>query len=216
MKHFITFFEIAAFLASIAAWKVVRTSRYMRLFPLLLLVIIVAEGYETFFRPASQVSNAFLYNVQVPLQTLLYLSILYYATENKRYRIYLLISAVAYVAFCIVTSLFLTQAGRFNVLAYCIGSILVIIGIIIKFYDMLRSPAEFNFLKKPFFYMLFAFLLFNVGTLPYFTMINWMAYLKPEKSSMQILSNVMSILNYILYTTYTIAFLWMIRKGAYS
>ena len=216
MKYLITYFEIAAFVMSVAAWKFIRISRYMRIFPLLLLIVVGVEVRETFFRPASQISNAFLYNVQVPLQDLLYLLILYYATESRRYRTSFLIAIISFAVFCILTNLYLTSAGRFNVLSYCIGSVLVIVGIIVRFYEMLKSPAEFNFLKKPFFYMLFAFLLFNVGTLPYFTMINWLSFFKPDRSSMQILSNVMSVLNYILYGTYAICFLWMIKMKGYS
>jgi len=216
MKNIITFLEIAAFLASLAAWRVILTSRYMRLFPLLLFIVVAPESYETFFRPASQESNAVIYNVQVPLQDLLYLLILYYATVNRKHRFFLMVSFIMFAIFCIGTTLYFTPPNHFNILSYCIGSIIVIIGILLKFYEMLKSPAEFNFLKKPFFYMLFAFLLFNVSTLPYFTMINWLAYFKPGKSLFQILSNAMSIMNYILYSTYVIGFIWMIRKKAYS
>jgi hypothetical protein len=216
MKHFITYCEIAAFLASLLAWKVIRGSRYLRLFPLLLLVIVLAEAYETFFRSAHQVSNAFLYNVQVPIQHLIYLAILYFAMEGKAHKRCILWFMEGFGVFTIITDLFFTQPQHFNVLAYCVGSVLIIIGIVLKFYEMLETPAEFNFLRNPFFYMLFAFLLFNVGTLPYFTMINWLYFFKPDRNSLVMLSNVMSVLNYILYTTYALAFLWMIRKKASS
>ena len=104
--------------------------------------------------------------------------------------------------------------GQFDVYSYSLCSILLIIAIILKFYEMLQSPLEFNFLRNPFFYMLFAFLLFNVGTLPYFAMANWLYFVKGSKATVTVLANVMSVLNYILYSVYTIAFIWIMRMKA--
>ncbi len=81
---------------------------------------------------------------------------------------------------------------------------------------MLKSPENLDFLKDPFFYMLFALLLFIVGTLPRYLMVSWLATLDNEIEIRRMLGNVSSILNYILYATYTIAFLWMrIKRGYY-
>jgi hypothetical protein len=85
-----------------------------------------------------------------------------------------------------------------------------------KFHEMLQNPTEFNFLRNPFFYMLFAFLLFNVGTLPYFTMGNWLYYSLERRDILIVLINVMSIFNCVLYGTYSMAFVWIIlRKESY-
>jgi hypothetical protein len=216
MNYYITYFEIAAFLASLGAWHIIWKSKYMRLFPILLFVIVSLEIYETFFRPAAQINNATIYNFQIPLQHLIYLAILYYALDRPGPRKFILFESISFLLFTIISGIFLTPNRHFNVLSYCFGSVSIIIGIILKFYEMLKNPIEFNFLRKPFFYMLFAFLLFNVGTLPYFAMGNWLYSVKGYKNVIIILQNVMSILNYILYSTYTIAFVWMIRKKAYS
>ena len=47
-------------------------------------------------------------------------------------------------------------------------------------------------------------------------MINWLYMVKRSRDLLVLIANVMSILNYILYTTYSIAFIWMIRKKALS
>lgn len=216
MTQLITWFEIAAFLASLAAWRAIRDSRHLRLFPLLLFLIVVVEAYETFFRNKAAISNALLYNIQVPLQYLIYLLIIYHALARPYNKKVILFEMILLAAFTLVTGCFFTPWNQFNVLAYCLGSVLLIIGIVIKFYEMLEQPVGFNFLKDPFFYMLFAFLLFNVATVPYFAMINWLYMVKRSRNILVLLANVMSILNYILYTTYSIAFIWMIRRKALS
>src|SRR5690349_1361834 len=211
MSVLITYFELAAFGASLVAWPVIRNSRHLRLFPLLLFIVVSVEVWLTFFRSSSVFYNAVIYNVQVPLQHLLYLYILYLAMERVRFRRFLLVAAAVFLAVTVVTSLFITQGNRINSIAYCTGSIAIIIGILMKFYEMLQNPTEFNFLKNPFFYMLFAFLLFNVGTLPYFTMGNWLYYsMTGGREILIVLINVMSIFNIILYGTYSMAFVWMI------
>ena len=212
MSYYITWFEIAAFITSLAAWGTIRKSPYLRWFPLLLFVVVSLEVYETFLKSPKVYINALIYNIQVPIQHLLYLVILYFAMEKSAYRRSIGIASLVFIPWAVVTGLFFTEKGHFNVLAYSVGSILIIIGIVVKFYEMLQNPAGFNFLKAPFFYMLFAYLLFIVGTFPLFTMGNWMYYTKGYKDILRMLKNAMSILNYVLYITYTISFIWMIRR----
>lgn len=212
MSTLITYFEIAAFGASLVAWPYIQKSKHLRLFPLLLFIIVSVEISLTFFKEQFVFYNSIIYNVQVPLQHLLYLYILYLALERKMASRFILLSSVVFIVVTVITSLFFTVGNRINTIAYCTGSIFIIIGILMKFHEMLQNPTEFNFLKNPFFYMLFAFLLFNVGTLPYFTMGNWLYYSLEREDILIVLINVMSIFNYILYGTYSMAFVWMILK----
>lgn len=216
MTHFIAWAEILAFAASLAALKNIRHNKALRLFPVLLAVVTFVETYVILLAPHSSSNTAAIYNVQVPLQHLLYLVILYYALAKTSYKKTILVSALLFVLFAVITNLLYTPPHSFNTLAYCFGAICIIVGIVLKFYEMLQNPSDFNFLRNPFFYILFAYLLFLVGTLPYFAMGNWLYFVKGYKTTVRILVNVMSVLNIILYGTYTIAFLWMARKkGSY-
>ncbi|SKC58558.1 hypothetical protein [Ohtaekwangia koreensis] len=214
MNRFIPYFEFVAFLTSLLAFPVIRKSKYLRLFPVLLLVIVSVEVYQLFWGSKGKI-NAWIYNILIPLQHLLYLIILRLAVNKKSYKRFLLVSSIVLIAFCVITGFFLEE-NHFNVNAYCLGSVLIIIGILTKFYEMLQNPADFNFLRIPFFYMLFAFLLFNVGTLPYFAMSNWLYFVTTHKDLLLMMQNGMSVLNYVLYTTYTVMFLWMIQRKGYS
>jgi len=215
MNRFIPYFEFVAFLSSLLALPIIKKSKYLRLFPLLLFIIVLVEVYQLFFMSKGSV-NAWIYNIQIPLQHLLYLIILHQAVEQTSYKRFLLASSVALIVFSTLTNLLIIEDKHFNLQAYCLGSVLVIIGILMKFYEMLQNPTDFNFLRQPFFYMLFAFLLFNVGTLPYFAMGNWLYFVTTHKDILMMLANVMSVLNYILYTTYTVMFIWMIQRKGYS
>ena len=216
MQYDIIWFEIAAFIASLIAWPVIRRNRYLRLFPLLLAVVVGVESRFTFFKNKAFPINSNVYNIQIPVQHLIYMAILYFATERPAYRKFLVIAACIFVPVIVLTILLLPDRRYTNVWGYCAGSTIIIIGAVAKFYEMLQDPTEFNFLKNPFFYLLFAFLLFNLGTMPYFAMGNWLYSHKQYKKEWVMFNDAMSILNYILYSTYTIVFLWMRRmKGSY-
>jgi hypothetical protein len=216
MSTLITYFEIVAFIASLVAWPYIRKSKPLRLFPLLLFIIVSVELVLTFMKGAFPYFNAIIYNVQVPLQHLLYLYILYLALNREMFKRIILNFIIAFLVITVVSAIFFTEENRINTLSYCTGSICIIIGILIKFNEMLRNPTEFNFLKNPFFYMLFSFLLFNVGTLPYFTMGNWLYQSMQGKQVLIVLINVMSVFNFILYGTYSLAFVWMtLKKESY-
>ena len=214
MNYYITYFEIAAFIASLIAWGIIKKNKYLRLYPLLLFVVVSLEVYETFFRQDKSESNTWIYNIQIPLQYLIYMTILYYAFLSITFKRIIIFAALFFIVLCFISEMYLTRKGAFNSWSYSAGSVIVIIAILVKFYEMLQNSAEFNFTRNPFFYMLFAFLFFNIGTLPFFVMGNWLWFEKRNIELVIILQNVGSVLNYILYSTYTIAFIWMRKKGS--
>jgi len=216
MRFYITFFEIAAFISSFFAWPFIRKSAYLRLFPFLLFVIVSVEVFETFFKTKDVNFNTWLYNIQIPIQHILYLFILYFSFEKKESKKLIVLFLIVFVLWTIFSSIFLAEPKHLNSYSYCLGSLFIIIGIILKFYEILKDPTHFDFLKNPYFYILFAFLIFNVGTLPYFAMGYWLYFKMGYTNAVKILVNVMSILNYILYSTYSLVFIWIIRKKDYS
>ncbi|MEM6523423.1 MAG: hypothetical protein AAF693_06520 [Bacteroidota bacterium] len=209
MSDYLTYLEISAFVASLIALPVLKRRPYLLLFPLLLLPVVLVEGYQAFINPDKGSTTEFIYNFQVPLVQLLYLIMLAWSMESLRKRKWILIATLVFLGFSIITILYYLGEAKFNVLSYSLGCIFLTAGILIKFYEMLKSPTKFDFLKDPFFYMLFAFLLFNMGTLPYFSMANWLYYSIGNHDLVIILYNAMMILNLLLYFTYTICFLWM-------
>lgn len=212
MSKLITCFEVAAFFASLAAWPVLRNSRYLRVFPFILGMIAVVEVSQSFFKSYFSYYNTHIYNIETPIEHGLYLLILYRAISHERWKKFLMFSGIVFLAFAVMTTLYFTKPNHSNILAYSLGSVLIITGILLKFYEMLENPQEFNFLRNPFFYMLFACLLFNVATLPFFIMMNWMYYIEAGRKIHLVFASVMTVFNCVLYLTYTITFLWMILK----
>lgn len=211
----IIWFELLAFVCSLIALPVIWKSKYLRIFPLLMLIIVAVEGYYKFFA-ARPFMNAPVYNVQVPLQYVCYLLMLYYSARSSSLKRFSIVGLIILVVVNAITTIFFTPEKYSNVWGYCCCSIIAIIGILLKFYEwvIITRTEKYDFLKDPFFYMLFAFLFYNLITLPYFGMANWLYYTNrftEYKGIYTALTEVMSVTNYILYTTYSIAFIWMAR-----
>lgn len=216
MSQYITYFEIAAFISSLVALPTIRKRKHLLLFPIILGIILSVEFQQTFFRPEDQDTNAHLYNIQLPLIQLLYMISFIWSMDHQKSRRILLALMGFFIALTLLTILMYWSQPKFNVVSYSVGSVFLSVAILMKFNEMLKSPTGFNFLKEPTFYIYFSFLTFTVGTLPYFTTINWLYYTAGMRELSLILINLMSILNYILYATYTICFLWMRVKKDYS
>jgi hypothetical protein len=212
MNYYIGYFEIAAFLASLIAWPQLQKSAYLRWFPLLLFVILAVDIPQLFFKDYLPKNNSLIYNLHAPLQHVIYSFIIYESLVKRSWKRVILIGGGFFIAFTVITLVYFTEPGHFNVLSYSAGLLLVVTGTLLKFYEMLQNPTNFNFMREPFFYMLFAFLLFNVGTLPYFVMVNWLHWQQTHHEEARVFSIVMSIFNFVLYTTYTFAFLWLSLK----
>jgi hypothetical protein len=216
MSLVVTCLEIAAFLSSLLAWPMIAKTKHLRWFPLLLFIVAFVETTQAFFRSYFPYFNNTFYNIQVPVQHLLYFLILWEAISSKMKKKLLVFSSMGFVLLTVITLVWFTDTNHFNVLGYCAGSTLIVVWILVVFYDMLQDPSNLTFLHMPFFYMLFACLLFNVGTLPYFLTVNWLHFIQKQQEITEIFISVIGILTCILYGTYTACFLWMrLRKVHY-
>lgn len=211
VNDYIKYFELAAFIASLIAWPILKKSSYLKFFPLLLGLIAAGEFYG-YYLVLNEHANTWFYNIFNPCQFFLYLLILYRAIKSKTLKRILLIGSL----FIIISVLLRLESfyEKFNIYMYALGAILVIIGVAGKIYAMVDA-REGSFLRSPVFYIFFAVMLFYTVTMPILVMNNWLGKFDFANATRQILVYAMSILNLILYGTYTCCFLWMRCKVTY-
>lgn len=213
MIYLSTYFEIAALITSAVALPSIENSKAMRLFPLLLLGIVIGElaGYYIY---ENKGNNALLYNLFItPFINVMYYCIVFFILKSAVLKKTIVVFAIIYIFFAIFTTLrWYNDENRYNILSHSVGSLFLIIILIRLFYEMMVNPVELDFLKKPSFYIFFALLLFHVASLAYFLMANWMGV---HHKFVNVVYAVFDSLNYILYGTYIIAFIWIRMKGTY-
>ncbi|MEL6537594.1 MAG: hypothetical protein AAFQ98_19395 [Bacteroidota bacterium] len=210
MFHYITWFEIASLAAAIVALPVLWKQSPMRILFVLLLLIVGVELYQTIqFRINPGQNNSSLYNFFAPLQWLLYGVMLHRILQSRTNRKALGVLIAIFLAITLISLPGYLRTQQYNVISHAAGTLMIVSGVFLAFYEMLKSPISLNFLKHPYFYLLFFLLFFMVGTAPYFVMGNWVYFNMGRPDLAMVLNNVMSILNYLLYTVYTICFVWM-------
>ena len=215
MNKYIIWFEGAAWLTSLVALPRLWSRPPLRIFPLLLSLVVGVEALQ-YFGVENRLGNVTTYNLLAIAMWLLYATSLYLALHQRRNRRIILAVAIFFVAVVLGSYSYYQTQQRFNTPMYTTGTLMMVLGVLLKFYEMLKSPGQLTFLKAPFFYILFALLLFSVGTLPYFIMGNWLFYDLGRPDLVKALANVMSILNYLLYGTYTVCFVWISTTKASS
>lgn len=211
MIYLSTYFEVGAFLASLFAWQKIKHIKYLRLFPFLLVGIVAGELAGAYILYATKKNNALLYNICItPFINIMYYGIVYLALQNSKLKKGIIVFAILYAPFAILTTLrWYNNENSYNILSHSIGSLFLIISLFRLFYEMLLNPFEFDFLKRPSFYIFFALLLFHVASLAYFVMANWLIGHAESKEFLNALVTVLNVLNYILYGTYIIVFIWI-------
>ncbi|MEL6533917.1 MAG: hypothetical protein AAFQ98_00830 [Bacteroidota bacterium] len=209
MQQYIIVFEVMAGLSSWIAWPAIHRIKYLRVFPFLLTLIVGVELSQVLSVPGFIENNAIIYNLLEPIQWTLYAWSFYIAFQSVVYRKFLWFSGVLYYLVFAISFPFYLQSQHYNVIVYALGSVILIVAALMKFYEMLKSPVDFNFLRLPYFYIVFAFLLFTLGTMPYFTMGNWLYYELNQRQTALVFRDVMSFMNLLLYATYTTCFLWI-------
>ena len=215
MNKYIIWFEGAAWLTSLVALPRLWSRPPLRIFPLLLSLVVGVEALQ-YFGVENRLGNVTTYNLLAIAMWLLYATSLYLALQKPSYRRTMVAAAILFVAVVLSSYGYYQTQQRFNTPMYATGTLMMVLGVLLKFYEMLKSPGQLTFLKDPFFYILFALLLFSVGTLPYFIMGNWLFYDLGRPDLVKALANVMSILNYLLYGTYTVCFVWISTTKASS
>lgn len=209
MNDYVKYFELAAFVTSLIAWPELRKSSYLKIFPFLLGMIVAGEFYGYYLVVIKGRDSLWFYNIFNPCQFFLYLLILYLAVRSKMFKKVLLTGGFLIIVFVLIwlESFYV----KFNIYMYFLGTLLVIIGVSRVIYETMEAQEEV-FLKLPVFYMFFSILVFYSGTLPMMIMNNWLGEFDFSESVRQIIVLIFTILNLILYGTYTFCFLWIRRK----
>lgn len=208
MRQLIAWFELAAWLSCLFALPRLWKKPALRVLPFLLTCVVLVDVYQAFF-PDSRSGNVIYYNGLAVLLWFGYSSMLVLALRARWKKGLIGLGVLIFLILSVSTWARFQAANQFNIWIYCSGAIVVVMGTLLVFYEMLHRPIYHSFLRDPFFYLLFALLLFSMGTLPYFTMSHWLYYDMDQPQLVAALASVSNVLNYVLYGTYTAMFVWI-------
>lgn len=203
-------FMILAFLAGCIISFRRGTPLYLRILTGFLLYTLSNE-FVAGYLWEQELSTTFLYNIYNIVNSSCYLFILFSFIEDRRVRKIAAYVLVANFVFSLLNLFFfqgLTE--RFNTITFALSSLLVIILCVYYFLELFRLRRYVNLVREPSFWITVALIFYFPCSFPLIATSNMM--LELPQIIMNNLSALLQLMNILLYSLFTIAFLCKIRE----
>ncbi|WP_271782688.1 hypothetical protein [Aquimarina algiphila] len=158
-------------------------------------------------------SNYWIYNPYLIISVFFYVRYLMWNIRSKKIRSILNFLSYLYVFSSIVN--FISYSEKFfnshSAYGFIVGSTLILLSIILYFYEVLQDDIILEFKKSLPFYVTAGVLVFYLTVTPFF--IHSKYYSTPNPGFIKIYTFIITIANIIMYTCYTIGFVVCLRKN---
>lgn len=177
---------------------------YLRLFPYFLLVALIIEitSWQLWLRG---LPNAIFYNFFSTFAFMYYLDIIRQVVFSKRAKKVILWVIILYTASALINILFIQTIHSFHTITYSLGCFLTVVISMYYFYQLFQLPQSINLQREPAFWIVSGLLFYYLCTLPLLGALNYL-YTLPGVSPGS-LEQIITILNVLLYSLFTISFL---------
>ncbi|MDZ7934584.1 MAG: hypothetical protein U5M51_06400 [Emticicia sp.] len=162
-------FVIMAGIVGLFNWQSIKNSHW-KLFPFYLFTLAIFTILCYWLTPS--VANKFSALVVIPFEFFFIYWLFYKNLQSK----FVIIGGFVYFIFFIIELFFIeiTTKNLFLSLSYSVGNIILLIFIFIYFYQLSFSDEILTFYRKQMFWVCLGFLIFYLGTLPYYGLFNLM------------------------------------------
>lgn len=206
--------EIICLLSSFAIYIQKPVTPYLKLFPAFMGVTVLIEltGWQL---GAHGLPPVRMYNYFTSFEFEFYL---FLVREIIRRRIFktIIFGVMALFAGAALYNINFVQVDTFATFSYAIGCLLIVAASIYYFLELFQFPKAVNLLNEPAFWICSSILFFYCCTFPLMGLFNYLNRVTPV--IMQHLNFILTFLNILLYSLFTIAFLCKlnIRKLIFS
>lgn len=200
--------EILSFLCALTLFVQISAPHYLRLFSVLLFVTVVIELSAVVLVPKYPVLVINMYNFFTTFEIEFYLLMIRFMIQSRVIKKIILYVLCIYPVLAILNVLII-QKGGFHTITYSLGCLLVVSAAIYYFFELFRLPKSVDLLRESAFWVCTALLFYHTCTFMLTGLWNQL-HLLPEV----VLNNVtriFTILNFLLYLLFCIAFLCRIR-----
>lgn len=198
--YFIALSMIAGFVTLVQK----KLSDGLKLFPFFLLLTLTVEirGWQL---SEKVLNNADLYNFFSVAAFTYYMYLLMEVVYSKTAKKIILYAMSGYAVISLSNILFIQKINSFHTMTYSIGCLLIVIVSMYYFYELLQVPRSIDLKKEPAFWIAAGLLFFYICTLPILGVLNYL-FSFPGVIARS-LEEIISILNVLLYSLFTIAFI---------
>ncbi len=206
-------FILVCFAASLTNYLNKNAPLYMKLFPLFLLMEFVGD-YAGLQIARKHHSNVFLYNIVTVLEFLFYFFFFYLVFRGASAKRTVMILSVLYLVGAAFNIFYIQGRNTFHTYSFMVGCLLAIAGSIYYFLQLFRYPQPGSIMREPAFWITSAILFYYACVLPIFGVLNYITSISQRINTT--LGLILNLMNYILYSLFTLAFLCKVNFRKYT
>ncbi len=206
-------FILISFLASLFLSTKSNQPLYLYLFPLNLAFVLILEILAVKLAYQGK-PNARLYNILSSVQIVFYLWVFSQVIARASVKRYLKVVAGLYPFMVIFNKLLIQKGDAYHSLTVALGSLFIVLAAVYYFYELFQSEKSIHLVEEPSFWIASGLLFFYSCSFPLFALINY--FYSPSNRIIFNLIYLSSVLNILLYSSFTIAFLCRIKIRKFS
>lgn len=190
---------------------------FFRYFPFYLLFIVLSEaaGYLLKISDMKMASKLLFNYIVIPVEFLFFYLVFYFSLANKRYKKLPLLCMVIYILCWMIDILFIgNMKFWFYSFSYTVGNLLLLVLIFRFYFNLITTSDVLYFKSNQLFWISGGLLIFYLGTFPYYSLLNTIAYNQPGLHSTY--RHIVIILNILMYLMFTFSFIWGKQNTKYS
>lgn len=192
-----------SFIASLNMYAQKRQVLYLRLFPVFLFITLFVE-VSSHLIVLKGGDNSLIYHLFFPLEFCFYLYVAYNILTSRWIKKAIVISTFVYLAIILIYYSIGT-VEKFPTIAYCGGALLVIIFYSFYYFEIVNLPIHLTPKREESFWVFVGVLLYYSSTMPIWLCTRFMENF--SKGTLDYLSTLLMFMNYVLYTSFIIAFI---------
>jgi hypothetical protein len=209
MSYLVSFFIVViALLASFALYRQGPSDIYLRVFPVFLTIVTILLGISSYLA-YRVIPNTPWFNLLTIFEYCFYFFILYRIIRNPIVRKTAFHLIWIYPLIAGLNIFYLQKTTSFHTITYSLGGLLVVAFCIFYFFELFQRPQSVNLSRNPDFWICSGLLFYFACTFPIYGMINNIT--KLPKIILFNLNTIFNVLDILLYTSFTIAFLCRLK-----
>jgi hypothetical protein len=206
------YFMAVSFLVSLFVYLRVNKVSYLKWFPLFLFSTVVIECVGIYLANKGK-SNTVLYNFFTLFEFSYYIILISQAINTRKAK-KILYSVVAIYLVIALFNIFFIQKNVFHSITYSLGCLLVVACSVYYFFELFQQPKSSSLLREPAFWICTGLLFYYSCSFPLMGAINFLNVIPPLLFNNAI--TFLTILNILLYSLFTIAFLCQLKIRKYT
>jgi hypothetical protein len=185
---------------------------YLKFFPPFLTITLVIE-IRSFYMWNSGMQTYRLYNFFTLFEFCFYLFIISRIVNSFRVKKIITYTIIAYLILTMINISFF-QKGTFHSITYSLGCLLIVTAAVYYFFELFQYPKSIRLTNEPSFWICSGLLFYYCCSFPFLGLASSLGSM--PKILLNNVQTILNVINVLLYTLFTIAFLCRIKIRKYT